>query len=153
MHHPYFNRSRFPSIISGKLESRFMHEPEDMDFKEDVCDIAGGQQVEPDANVIETDEHYILDLAVPGIHKEDIRININKEKIVLFSVLSKKENWPGPYVRREFNYNIFRRSFLLPENVVPERAMVQYENGILKVFLPKNGQSIRRKNRHEDARY
>lgn len=92
----------------------------------------------PSANVIENDSEFKLELAAPGFDKKDFKVeiqdgmlNISAEKEQ--SSEEKKEN----YRKKEFSYSSIRRSFALPENVKDETIDAKYENGILKVILPK----------------
>ncbi|HEY9702836.1 MAG TPA: Hsp20/alpha crystallin family protein [Allocoleopsis sp.] len=93
----------------------------------------------PSVNVIENGEAFKLEVAAPGLTKEDFKINVD-DKVLTISAEKKteKETKDGEkYVRREFGYSAFKRSFTLPENVKPEDIKATYENGVLNINLPK----------------
>jgi HSP20 family protein len=93
----------------------------------------------PSVNVHETEADFRLEVAAPGLAKEDFKVNI--EENVLTIAAEKKvetEKKEGEkLLRREFGYTAFRRSFTLPETVSAEGITAVYENGILTLTLPK----------------
>ena len=92
----------------------------------------------PAVNVREDDKNYVLELAVPGIDKKDLKIDINDDVITISSETKNEseENTDG-YKRKEFNYSSFYRSFYIPENVNRDSIGANYKDGILSVHLPK----------------
>lgn len=92
----------------------------------------------PGVNIIENDESYRLELAAPGLAKEDFKINIENE-VLTISAEKKTESTEktDKYTRKEFNYGSFFRSFTLPEMVNTENISAKYENGIMSIVLPK----------------
>ena len=92
----------------------------------------------PAVNIKEDEKKYQLDLAVPGIEKRDLKIEINEDVITVSSENKneKEENGDG-FKRREFSYSSFCRSFYLPENVNKEKIEANYKDGILTISLPK----------------
>lgn len=89
-------------------------------------------------NIHETKDAYHVELSAPGLKKEDIKINV--EDGLLTISYEKKENAGSEEyktVRREFTYNSFRRSFTLNDKVNAADIKGKYEDGVLKVFLPK----------------
>jgi HSP20 family protein len=95
----------------------------------------------PAVNIREDEKNYVLELAVPGVNKNDLKIDIN-EDVMTVSSESKKENEESSdgYKRREFSYVSFCRSFYIPENVNRDKIGANYSEGILTVSLPKNDQ-------------
>jgi HSP20 family protein len=93
----------------------------------------------PSVNIKETDENYEVEVAAPGMNKEDFKITLENGQLVIASskqnqVTTEQEN----YTRREFSYQSFQRSFVLPKNVVDEdKICARYENGILLLSVPK----------------
>ncbi|MBS1753314.1 MAG: Hsp20/alpha crystallin family protein [Ferruginibacter sp.] len=92
----------------------------------------------PPANIIESDEAYKIEMAVPGMDKADFNVkldgnilNISSEKKVETSSENEK------MVRKEFSYKSFKRSFTLDEKIDAANISAKYENGILKLELPK----------------
>ena len=94
----------------------------------------------PAVNVKETDDEYTLEVAAPGMKKDDFKINLENNQLTISSELKKeKENKEEDiFTRREFSYQSFLRSFSIPENVVEgEKITAKYSDGILTVKLPK----------------
>lgn len=92
----------------------------------------------PAVNIKEDEKKFSLDLAVPGIDKKDLKIEINEDVITVSSeTRNEKEETQDGYKRREFSYSSFCRSFYLPENVNREKIEANYRDGILTVVLPK----------------
>lgn len=93
----------------------------------------------PAVNIKEDDKKFTLDLAVPGIDRKDLKIEINEDVITISSEHSeqKKED-TDDFKRREFSYSSFCRSFYLPENVNKDKIEASYKDGILSVELPKS---------------
>jgi HSP20 family protein len=93
----------------------------------------------PAVNIKESDKDFILELAVPGIDKKDLKIDINDDVVTISSESrSEKEEDNDGYKRKEFSYSTFCRSFYLPENVNRDKIQASYKDGILKVELPKH---------------
>lgn len=92
-------------------------------------------------NIYESGEGYHLEVSVPGINKEDIKVNVEKGLLTI-SYDKKEESKPEEYktVRREFSQRGFKRSFTVADQVNVEAIQAKYENGILKLFLPKKDQ-------------
>jgi HSP20 family protein len=92
----------------------------------------------PAANVTETPNAYLLELSVPGRNKEDFKINVEKGLLTV-SFEKKEENTVEGTnsIRREFSVKSFKRSFSLDEKVDTANIQAKYENGILKIELPK----------------
>jgi HSP20 family protein len=95
----------------------------------------------PAANIHETNEAYHLELIAPGRNKEDFKINI-ENGVLSIGFEKKDENKTEGYktIRREFSYQSFKRSFNLDENVDTENIQAKYDNGVLKLLLPKKEQ-------------
>jgi HSP20 family protein len=93
----------------------------------------------PAVNIREDEKKFILELAVPGIDKKDLKIEINEDVITISSENKKeKEETYDGFKRREFSYSSFCRSFYLPENVTRDKIGANYKDGILSVELPKD---------------
>ena len=92
----------------------------------------------PSVNVREDDKNFILDVAVPGIDKKDLKIDVNEDVLTISSESkSESEESKDGYKRKEFSYSSFSRSFYVPENVNREKVEANYKDGILTVTLPK----------------
>lgn len=96
----------------------------------------------PAVNIQEKNTNFVVQLAVPGLSKENFSIEV-EENILKISAEVSSENEENKtedeikYTRKEFNYNSFKRSFTLPENVNVESVNASYENGVLEITLPK----------------
>jgi len=92
----------------------------------------------PAVNIREDEKKFTLDLAIPGIDKKDLKIDIDEDVITIASESKEeKEEKNEDFRRREFSYQAFCRSFYLPENVNKEKIEANYKDGILTVLLPK----------------
>lgn len=92
----------------------------------------------PAVNVIETDNSFLLDLAAPGLVKEDFTLNLNHDVLTIKAERKvDEENKEENVLRREFNYQSFERSFTLPESANKEAVDAKYLNGILTVKITK----------------
>jgi len=94
----------------------------------------------PSVNVKEHEAGFEIQVAAPGIKKEDFKINLERNVLTISSERQseneEKDN-NGAFTRREFNYSSFSRSFTLPEVVEADRIEASYEDGILKIDVPK----------------
>jgi HSP20 family protein len=92
----------------------------------------------PAVNISETDEHYHIELAVPGLNKEDFKINLD-ENVLSISAEKKEESQEEKknYSRKEYSYTSFVRSFNLPDSVDQSSIEAAYQNGVLKIDVAK----------------
>jgi HSP20 family protein len=93
----------------------------------------------PAVNVKEDEEKYQIEVAAPGMNKEDFKVKIENNVLTISSERKEeKDEKKKGYNRREFSYESFHRSFTLPEgHVVSEKITASYDNGILNIELPK----------------
>ena len=100
----------------------------------------------PAVNIAEKDGTYHIELAAPGMKKEDFKIEI-EEGVMSISSESKEESTSEEknYSRREFNYTSFERRFTLPENIKEEKISAKYEDGILMIEVPKAEEAEKKK--------
>ncbi|MEJ8755637.1 Hsp20/alpha crystallin family protein [Pontibacter sp. H259] len=102
----------------------------------------------PAANIHETDKEYMIELAVPGMKRDDFTIEV--EENMLSVSCQKEENIKEDkkdFKRREYNYSSFSRSFRIPETIKPDSIKAQYENGVLHIKVPKADQTTQRRKR------
>jgi HSP20 family protein len=93
----------------------------------------------PAVNIKENENQFEIELAAPGINKEDLKINLEKNILTISSEKeSKKESDDKTFMRREFGFNSFCRSFSIPEFVNTESIQASLKNGVLIVELPKH---------------
>jgi HSP20 family protein len=100
----------------------------------------------PSVNSIENDNSFEIDLAVPGMKKDDFTIQLN-DKVLVISSENTNSVENNSMSLNEFNYSSFQRSFTVPETVEFDKIKANYKNGILKVKLPKKKDSITKPNR------
>jgi HSP20 family protein len=94
----------------------------------------------PAVNVKETEDSFEIEVAAPGMKKEDFKVNIENNVLTISSEKKeeRKEEEKGRFTRREFSYQSFQRSFSIPENLVDgEKISARYCEGILCIALPK----------------
>lgn len=107
-------------------------------FESDFNDIFNRKFSDPAANIIENPDSFQLDLAVPGMKKDDFKIHLENNILTISSEVEDEKQEEGKnYTRKEFSYVSFTRSFTLPKIIDLEKIGADYENGILKVLLPK----------------
>ena len=98
----------------------------------------------PSVNITDTRDNYKISMAVPGLKKEDLKIDLEGNLLTISAQSEEqKEENEGRYTRQEYNYSSFSRSFTLPEDVKRENLQAKYENGILNILLPKKEESVR----------
>ena len=92
----------------------------------------------PAVNIKELDTQFEIELAVPGLQKDNFEIEV-EDGILSISASQEEEqlNEKGKFTRREFSYNSFRRSFTLPDSVDSAKIDAHYKEGVLQVLLPK----------------
>ncbi|WP_232302862.1 Hsp20/alpha crystallin family protein [Draconibacterium sediminis] len=93
----------------------------------------------PAVNVKETDDDFVIEVAAPGMSKNDFNVNFKNNVLTISSEKkNEKEEKNENYTRKEFSYQSFQRSFTVAENaVVGEKISAKYDNGILHIVLPK----------------
>ena len=92
----------------------------------------------PAVNIKEMDKSYEVELAAPGLSKQDFKITAEEGVLTISSEKhEEKELEEKEYTRREFEYNSFSRSFTLPQNVNEEDIKATYEHGILRLTITK----------------
>ena len=95
----------------------------------------------PAINVLENEHSYDLELAAPGMTKDDFKVSLDENGDLVINMEKKQENNDekkhGHYLRREFSYSKFQQTMLLPEDADREKINAQVEHGVLKVNIPK----------------
>ncbi|MBW6499143.1 MAG: Hsp20/alpha crystallin family protein [Bacteroidales bacterium] len=128
---PMLRRSRVnvPSLIDEFFGRDLMQ-----NFFEDQTGISM-----PAVNVVETNDNFRIEVAAPGLDKKDFKIDLENNVLTISSEKeeqneSKEE---GKYMRREFSYSSFKRSFSLPSSVDAEHIKANHKDGILNITIPK----------------
>lgn len=124
------NSSWLPTIFDDFFGDEFMGIP------------VARQFATPAVNIVENEKQYDIQVAAPGMTKDDFKININSENELVIS-LEKKEKEEkedekkSTWLRREFSYASYSQSFTLPDNVSEDKISAKMENGVLNIVLPK----------------
>ncbi|MDT3400932.1 Hsp20/alpha crystallin family protein [Mucilaginibacter terrae] len=99
---------------------------------------AAPQSKVPAVNVAENETAFDIELAVPGLKKEDFKINVEKDLLTISAEVKQEEATEGKkYTKKEFGYQSFSRSFTLPETVDQNNIEASYTDGILKLTIAK----------------
>ena len=95
----------------------------------------------PAINVIESEKDYKIELAAPGMTKDDFNVRIDEDNCLVISMEKKDdkkdEKKGGRYLRREFSYSKFQQTLILPDDVEKEHISAKVEHGVLTVDIPK----------------
>lgn len=117
------NDSWLPDIFNDFFDNSWMERP---------------TYTAPAINVIENENEYEVELTAPGLDKEDFKVHVDAEGNLHIEMEKKSETKKhGRFLRREFSYEKFQQTLLLPEDVDPERIEAKVEKGVLNVHLPK----------------
>jgi HSP20 family protein len=117
-----------PALADEFLKASFFNDFFDNDYRYST----------PSVNLAETKDDFRIEVAAPGLDKNDFKINLENNVLTISSEKeTKKEESENTYTRREFNYSSFKRSFTLPESVNSEQISAEHKNGILYVQIPK----------------
>ncbi len=108
---------------------------------------AAGRSFFPSVDVAETDARYEIHVAAPGMKKEDFTVEFNKGVLTIsgerkFEQSSEGETQGRKWHKVETSYGKFSRSFTLPDNVKPDSLEAEYQDGVLKIYAPKDGEKI-----------
>ena len=98
----------------------------------------------PAVNIRETEDSYEVEMAAPGMNKEDFKIELDNNLLTISSEKTEEheDNGKEKYSRKEFSYQSFQRSFNLPKEVVDEEKIeAHYKNGVLHLTIPKKEQA------------
>ena len=97
----------------------------------------------PAVNIKDNETEFELELAVPGAKKEDFKVEVDNDVLTISSeVKTESEESKDNYTRKEFSFSSFKRAFTLPETVDGSKIDAKYEDGILRLVLPKREESL-----------
>lgn len=92
----------------------------------------------PAVNITEQKNDYLVSLAAPGLKKDDFKIDVDGNMLTISSEKEEtKEEKDKRFTRKEYNYSSFSRSFTLPEEINKEKIEAKYEDGVLRISLPR----------------
>ena len=116
----------FPGLINGLLNN----------FETLATESA--KKTVPAVNIIEGDDNFRIDFVVPGFKKDDFKVVVHENSLKVSTEKSEeKEEVKEKFTHREFNYSSFERVFKLPNTVDGDAIEASYEDGILKISIPK----------------
>lgn len=126
-------------VFSDWLRPDTIFDRDFFDIESNLLPVRLGVNV-PSVNIKETPKEYTLEVAAPGLERKDFNIEVENHTLKISA--EKEENKEEKkesdgYSQKEYSYNSFSRSFYLPENVKQAAIDAKYENGILKVHVPK----------------
>lgn len=122
-------RSNFPAFVSHIFDDDFMN---------DVFSDSFRKQSVPAVNISEDKDGFRIDVAAPGLTKEDFKVELNNNVLTISSEKkNENEEKEEKIVRREFSYSCFRRSFAMPQSIDAEKISATHKDGILSVIVPK----------------
>jgi HSP20 family protein len=111
------------------------------DFMNDDWFTARTSTAVPALNVIENEKDYELEFAVPGLKKEELNLQVDADGIMSISMARKneenKEDKKRNYIRREFTFQEFNQSYILPDDADRAKISAKVENGVLTINVPK----------------
>lgn len=97
----------------------------------------------PAVNILEDDTCYRVEVAAPGMTRDDFKVHINEDNELIISLekcstpKEEEKKTKGTYLRREFSYTQFQQSLLLPDNVLRDKIEAKVENGVMTIDIPK----------------
>ncbi len=100
----------------------------------------------PAVNILENETCYKVEVAAPGMTKEDFKVHLNEDNELLITLEKRTEPKEteksddakkDTYLRREFSYTQFRQSLLLPDNIERDKISARMENGVMTIDIPK----------------
>ena len=123
----YYNQNWLPSIFNDFFDNDWM---------------VKANATAPAINVVESDKDYKVEVAVPGMTKNDFNIHLGEDNELVISMEKKSENNEKDkenkkYLRREFSYSKFQQSLYLPDNVDKDKISANVADGVLTIDLPK----------------
>ncbi len=120
------NEDGLPSIFNDFFDNGWMRKMND---------------TAPAINVAESDKNYHVEVAAPGMKKEDFSVSVDPDNNLLINMEKKEETKDEKkekhYLRREFSYSKFQQAIALPDNVDKDKISAKVENGILAIDIPK----------------
>lgn len=119
-----YNQNWLPSIFNDFFDNDWMSK---------------ASATAPAINVIENDTDYKVEVAAPGMTKEDFNIHLADDDLLVITMEKKNEtkDEQKKYLRREFSYSKFEQSLVLPDNVEKDKISASVDNGVLTIHLPK----------------
>lgn len=129
------SNERMSSSIPSFIDSFFNRDWSDWNN----MNFSGTNSTLPACNIVEENDHFVIEVAAPGLKRDDFKVSIvNNQLLVSSEKKMEDEKSSKGYSRHEFSYESFQRAFSLPEGQIHgENITAKYENGILYITLPK----------------
>ena len=103
----------------------------------------------PAVNITEQKDDYLVSLAAPGLKKEDFKIDVDGNMLTISSEKEdSREEKDKKFTRKEYSYSSFSRSFTLPDEINKEKIEAKYEDGVLKISLPRREEAKKPSAKH-----
>ncbi|MGZ3920847.1 MAG: Hsp20/alpha crystallin family protein [Bacteroidia bacterium] len=135
------NGNLFPKLVNDFFDTDFLRTPSIFDINSGLSGL--GLSAVPSVNIAESEKDFAIELAAPGLEKKDFKVEVDNGILTVSSEKEREEEEERKnYRRKEYSYKSFSRSFDLPENSIPDKIDAHYENGILKLTLPKKEVTI-----------
>lgn len=132
------NDSSLPSLVSDFFERERFPGNDFFNLGNNLFKWGDTEARVPSANIIENTKDFKIELAAPGLEKKDFKIEVENDYLTISAEKrEEKREEKENYRRREFSYSGFSRSFLLPEGVIADKIDATYQDGILKLSVPK----------------
>ena len=127
------NQYWLPSIFNDIFDDDFMNYTPAKQF------------ASPAVNIIENEKDYQIEVAAPGMSKEDFKVRLENDNELVISLEKKNEDKHEKknYLRREFSYASFKQSFIIPDEVEAEGIGAAMVDGVLKITLPKKEVTVK----------
>lgn len=113
------------------------------------------KRTSPAVNIKEGKDNFSIEVAAPGMKKEDFSIEVENNVLTISSETENKldeKDSDGKYTRKEFSYRSFRRSFTLPESAETEKISASYVDGVLDISIPKKEEAKEKPSRRIEVR-
>jgi HSP20 family protein len=112
-------------------------------FNESVGNVTKVERFVPQVDVAETEKEFEISVAVPGMKKEDFKIDLKEDQLTISGQRKFEERKEGKNFHSvETQYGAFSRSFYLPDNINKESVDAHYQDGILRIVLPKDAKKV-----------
>ena len=103
----------------------------------------------PAVNIVERQDHFEISLAAPGMKKDDFNVDVEGNLLTISAESEQqRQDRDERHTRREFSYTTFSRAFTMPEGVQKDKIDASYENGLLKLTLPKTEEAKKAPSKH-----
>lgn len=137
------NGTLFPRLLRNDfIDTSALGIPSLFDFDDNLFRFGLAAKI-PSVNITENSEAYTIQLAAPGLDKKDFKVEVENNLLTISSQKEQETNEEKDnYRRKEFSYQSFSRSFQLPDNSQTDKIDAHYQDGILKLTLPKKEVSL-----------